>query len=91
VSIQDKGWALHYTRLKAKRSIVAGPVSEGDLVDMPSGRFVTVLSGRAPSRVKDTGGVRVTDSVTEGGLEARPTALGMVWVSASGGLAESLS
>jgi hypothetical protein len=86
MTIQDKGWALHYTI----GSIVAGPVSEGDLVYMPSDYYVTVLSGRAPSRVKDAGGVRFTDGI-HASFEARPTALGMVWVSASGGLAESLS
>ena len=81
------GWTLHYTIGRE----LAATVKSGDLVHLPGGRGdLIVLDGRAPLRVNDRGGVIVRDSstgITCGG-EARPTALGMVWISAAGGWSE---
>lgn len=84
--VQDQGWTLHYTI----GSILADAVKVGDIIDLPGDRgSVTVLGGKAPQRVKDTGSVQVSDSVTEGGLGARPGAVGCVWINDdSGGWSE---
>jgi len=86
MTVTDCGWTLHYTI----GSLLAAPVNVGDVIELPSGRgSVTVLGGTAPKRVKDTGTVQVSDSVTVGGLGARPGAVGCVWVNDdSGGWAE---
>lgn len=87
MSITDNRWTLHYTI----GSELAAEVNSGDLVHLPSGRGdLIVLGGRAPLRVNDSGSVVVRDPDTEGNeeLEARPGALGMVWISVPGGWSE---
>ncbi len=86
-SITDNGWTLHYTI----GCILAAKVEPGDLIHMPGGRDdVIVLGGQAPRRAKDSGNVIVRNPDTAGidGFEARPSTLGMVWISAVGGWSE---
>ncbi len=85
--ITDNGWTLHYTIGR----VLAAEVKAGDLVHLPCGRGdLIVLGGRAPLRVNDTGSVTVRGPITGGldGVDARPGALGMVWISAAGGWSE---
>ncbi len=86
-SITDNGWTLHYTIGRE----LAAEVKPGDLVHLPGGRGdLIVLGGRAPLRVNDCGGVIVRgcgSGITSEG-EARPGALGMVWISPAGGRSE---
>ena len=86
-SITDNGWTLHYTIGR----VLAAAVSPGDLVHLPDGRGdLIVLGARAPLRANDSGGVIVRDPVARDidEFEARPGALGMVWISAAGGWSE---
>lgn len=81
--ITEDGWTLHYT---IGRELGAA-VEPGDTVHLPAGRGgLIVLGGRAPRRVNDCGCVIVNDSRSEitGERELRPSALGMVWISAAG-------
>ncbi|MDF0491465.1 hypothetical protein PX699_16810 [Sphingobium sp. H39-3-25] len=86
--ITDNGWTLHYTighKLAAK-------VKSGDLVHLPGDRGdLLVLGGRAPLRAEDSGCVIVRNAVNGAAdtFEARPGALGLVWISAAGGWSES--
>ncbi|WP_336961002.1 hypothetical protein [Sphingobium aquiterrae] len=85
--ITGNGWTLHYTIGRE----LAAKVEPGDMVHLPGGRGDwIVLGGRAPLRVNDSGGVIVRDPGTRtiDGQEARPGALGMVWISAAGGWSE---
>lgn len=85
--ITENGWTLHYT---IGRELGAA-VEPGDTVHLPAGRGgLIVLGGRAPRRVNDCGCVIVNDSRSEitGERELRPSALGMVWISAAGGWSE---
>ena len=85
--ITENGWTLRYT----DGGELASAVETGDAIPLPSGRHkLIVLGGRAPQRVNDCGGVIVNDQRGEitGERELRPSALGMVWVSSSGGWSE---
>ena len=85
--ITQNHWTLHYTIGR----LLGAEVKSGDLVRMPGGHGdLIVLGGRAPQRVNDCGSVAVCDPRAEGGegFDARPGALGMVWISAHGGWSE---
>lgn len=86
--ITENGWTLRYTIGRE----VASAVAAGDMVHLPGDRGdLIVVSGRAPRRVNDPGCVIVSTSVAHGATEteARPGALGMVWISAAGGWSEA--
>ncbi|OHT21622.1 hypothetical protein [Edaphosphingomonas haloaromaticamans] len=86
--ITENGWTLRYT---IGRELVSA-VETGDTVHLPAGRGdLIVIGGRAPRRVNDPGCVIVRSSVTQSGgeTEARPGALGMVWISPAGGWSET--
>ncbi|WP_150293655.1 hypothetical protein [Sphingobium estronivorans] len=85
--ITENGWTLHYTIGRE----LAAAVEPGDTVHLPTGHGARiVLSGRAPQRINDCGGVIVNDPNSEitGERELRPSALGMVWISAADGWSE---
>lgn len=85
--ITDNGWTLHYTIGR----VLAAKVELDDLVHMPGGRDdLIVCGGRAPLRANDRGSVTVRNPAgqTLSTTEARPGALGMVWISAAGGWSE---
>ncbi len=86
-TITDNGWTLHYTIF----SVLAAKVTTGDLVPLPGGQpDLIVLGGHAPRRANDRGSVIVRDPAVENAEEAAmlPRALGMVWISSSGGWSE---
>lgn len=85
--ITENGWTLRYTIGRE----VASAVAAGDMVHLPDNRGdLIVVGGRAPRRVNDPGCVIVRTFVAQAGseTEARPGALGMVWISGSGGWSE---
>lgn len=85
--VTDNGWSLHYTIGRE----LAAQVMQNDVVHLPCGQgSFTVLGGQGPQRVNDSGCVFVHDPTarTNDRLEARPGALGMVWISAAGGWSE---
>lgn len=85
-SITDNGWTLHYTIGRT----LASKVTPGDLVPMPGERDdLIVLGGQAPLRANDRGNVMVRNPKAEDeGGAMRPGALGMVWISSTGGWSE---
>lgn len=86
--ITENGWTLRYTIGRE----LASAVEAGDMVHLPGDRRdLIVVGGRAPRRVNDPGCVNVRTAVEQagGGTEARPGALGMVWISAAGGWSET--
>lgn len=85
--ITDNHWTLYYTIGRELAAIV----SSRDVVHMPSGfGDLIVQGGQAPRRINDHGCVIVRDPRGAGveGAAARPGALGMVWISTSGGWSE---
>ena len=75
--IAADGWTLRNTI----GAVICGPAYVGDVIPMPGGRpAVQLIGGRPPRGPGDTGGAQIADSVTCGGLEARPAAVGLVWI-----------
>lgn len=85
--ISDNGWTLHYTI----GCILAGKVMAGEVAHLPGDRGDRIVSGgRVPRRARYSGTVLVKNAADHWveTQEARPAALGMVWISAAGGWSE---